>query len=261
MNSRPALTPAAASIADDAGLREPCAAAAEPAVRDQLILRYWPLVHSVVARLGVAGQAEYDDLVGHGTLGLIHAVDRFDPTRGVRFSTFATRCIQGRVLDGLRSLDPLSQTARRRLRQIEAAAGMLQAQLKRAPGEAELAAHTGLGIAAVRSAQREASRVTFSLDAAGGPEADLHDVLASDAEDPLEVLLDGELTARLRLGVAGLPRREQQILAMRYQEGLPLNKIAARLRLTEARVSQLHARAVQTLKDSLEQDDRPRLVN
>jgi len=256
--------PAALSLQSYSEAAAPLACAtgpADPAAREQFILRHIPLVHSIVGRLGLAGSAERDDLVGQGMLGLIHAVDHFDPSRGVQFSTYAARHIQGRVLDGLRSLDTVSRTTRRRARQLDSADQELHALLGRAPAEEELAAHAGLEIAAARQARAEAARVTFSLDTSAGPDGDLYDTVAGDAADPLDLVLDADLNGRLRQALASLPARVQQILALRYTEGLTLKQIAARLRLTEARVSQLHSRAVLTMRLLLEQDDLPAALN
>jgi RNA polymerase sigma factor for flagellar operon FliA len=250
----PSHTPEAALWAHTSG-------PANPAAREELIMRHLPLVHSIVGRLGLAGCAERDDLVSQGMLGLIHAVDHFDAARGAQFTTFAARHIQGRVLDGLRGLDELSRTTRRRVRQLDRAALQLHASLGRAPADDELAARAGLSLLAARQARAEAGRVTFSLDTAAGPDGDLHDTVASDEADPLETLLDADQHGQLRHALASLPARQQEILALRYTDGLTLKQIAARLRLTEARVSQLHSRAVLSLRVLLEQNDRPASVN
>ncbi len=260
MNSHSAWAASTQAFADDANLWASRAAAADAGAREQIILRYVPLVHSIVGRLGISG-GEYDDLVGQGMLGLIHAVDRYDPSRGVRFTTFATHHIQGRVLDAMRRLDPLSRSARRRVRRLEAAAGDLHHRLGRAPADAELAERAGLALEDVRRARAEAARMTVSLDFDGGEDTDLREILADDSGDPLEELIDGDLRSQLRRGVADLPKREQRIIALHYQEGLTLQEIAARLHVSEARVSQLHTRAVDRLKGLLAQDTQKPSLN
>lgn len=108
-------------------------------LRDQLITTYVPLVRFVVGRLGIPATSllEADDLVSYGIIGLINAIDRFDPSRGIRFEAFATTRIRGAVIDQLRALNWLPRSAMARVRQIESALASLEQRLGRPAKEEE----------------------------------------------------------------------------------------------------------------------------
>src|SRR6186997_1793997 len=117
-------------------------------LRDRLILTYAPLVKYVAGRLGSGLPAHVDegDLVSYGLLGLISAIERYDPDRDVKFETYAIARIRGSILDELRALDWVPRSVRSRARQIERAMGELEAKLGRAPTDEELAAKVGISV-------------------------------------------------------------------------------------------------------------------
>ncbi len=247
---------------EDTALIQRYAASRDPALREAIILRYVPLVHYVLGRLGVLRQAsaEYEDLVSAGLLGLIDAVDRFDATRGTRFSTYAALRIRGQVLDYLRSQDWLPRGARQRARAAQQAVNTLWAELGRAPTEQEIASHMELDLAKLRQALTDASHMILSLDEAGvtEEEASLHEVLPDeDQPDPAQALLEKELQMRLIEALKELPEREQHILALYYYEGLTMKEIGAVFGVSESRICQIHAAAVMTLRAILQDKARP----
>jgi RNA polymerase sigma factor for flagellar operon FliA len=251
-------TAARLSLADEAELWARSVGGQDPIARERLILRYMPLVHSTVRRLGLRGD-EYDDMVGQGVLGLICAVDRYDPARGASFSTFASRHVEGRVRDSLRALDPLSQTARRRLRRVELAEDHLAQQLGRAPAEAELAVCAGLALRSLRAARCDADQArAWQACQSAEDNEEVFDGPSEEAADPLAALIEGDLRAQVRRAVGALPERERAIVNMHYGQSLTLREIAVRLGLSEARVCQLHGRAVAALRDALHAGE-PRL--
>lgn len=229
----------------------------DQAVREEIILRFAPLVHHVLARLGYAPatKADYDDLISQGLLGLIDAVDHYDPARGVRFSTYATIRIRGRILDSLRTMDWLSRSARRRTRQVQAAIRELCADLGRSPEEEEIAAYLGLSLDEVHEALTQASHVILSLEAdpdEDDPGLSLRDILPDDgAMDPLEEASEAELLERLKRTLAELPERERLLISLYYYNELTMKEIGALLNVSESRVCQLHAKAILTLRAGL----------
>ena len=251
---RPRVSPLRA---DDAEQVAQFVATRDPALREAVILRYVPLVHFVLSRLGLSPALgpDYEDLASFGLLGLIEAVDRYDPARGTQFSTYATLRIRGRILDQLRARDWLSRAARRRARQVQATMTELWAQMGRAPTDAELAAHLGLEIDVLRQSLADASHVILSLDTVpdeDGDEGSLHEILADPAQpDPDEVASEQDLQASLLQALRDLPEREQLVLSLYYYEKLTLKEIGAVLDLSESRVCQLHARAVLSLRAQL----------
>jgi RNA polymerase sigma factor for flagellar operon FliA len=246
------------SPAEDAALLARYLDGRPPEAREQLILRYVPLIHFVLNRLGLLpGElgADYEDLVSQGMLGLIEAVDRYDPAYRAQFSTYATMRIRGQIIDRLRASDWLSRAARRQARQVQNAIGELWGVLRREPSDDELAAHLGLDVAAVRQSLLNASRVMLSLDHLGrelDDEAPLYELLAdrehAENDDPAEMATRAELRALLAEAIQALPEREQLVLSMYYVEELTLKEIGAVLNISESRVCQLHGRAVLDLR-------------
>jgi len=242
------------TLSDDNALWANFLASRDPALREEAILRYVPLVRYVLGRLGVEPGGEYEDLVSQGLLGLIDAVDRYDPSRGTVFSTYATHLIRGRVLDGLRSLDLLSRPARRRVRQLQAAMAELQQRFGRPPEEAEVADFMGLEMKALQHTLADAGRVILSLDASEGDDEkpDLHETLADPGDDMIDSLTEGDLRSELMQAISGLPLREQQILSLYYRDELTMKEIGEVLNLSESRVCQIHARCVLALRSAME---------
>jgi RNA polymerase sigma factor for flagellar operon FliA len=114
--------------------------------RERLVVAYSPMVKFVAGRLGAGLPSHVDDadLISYGLLGLIGAIERFEPERGIKFETFAMTRIRGAIIDELRSLDWVPRSVRARAREIEAAQNKLEHELQRAPTEAELAEHLGI---------------------------------------------------------------------------------------------------------------------
>lgn len=225
----------------------------DAALREEIILRYVPLVRYVMGRLGIERSSDYDDLASQGLLGLIDAVDKFDAARGIQFSTYATHRIRGHVLDGLRALDILSRPARQRVRKIQTAMTDLHQELGRAPEETELAQLMNLTIEELRKSMIDAGRVLLSLDEPSEDDAnDLHDVVSDDADDPEVILSEDNLKTELINSLATLPPREQHILSLYYRDDLTMKEIGAVLDISESRVCQLHAKAVLSLRAAME---------
>jgi RNA polymerase sigma factor for flagellar operon FliA len=234
----------------------------DPSLREKIILHNVPLVRYVVGRLNIPALDDhvYNDLVGQGMLGLIDAVDRFEPKRGLRFSTYASLRIRGCALDALRAMDMLPRSARQRVKGINQAVSRLRMKLGREPHEEEVASAVNLDIQAYRAALVEANCAVFSIDAPleadnDGNESNFHDLLRDqDSPDPEETVEKIELEQRLAVALRRLPQRTQMLLSLYYYEGLTMREIGEVLDLSESRVSQLHARAMTSLRTLLEQD-------
>jgi RNA polymerase sigma factor for flagellar operon FliA len=227
-----------------------------------LIEQHLPLVRHVARRLAylVARHAvvDADDLVSYGIEGLIAAVDSFDPGRGARFSTWAVLHIRTTIIDALRALDPVSQLQRQRRTALEQARLTLAQAQGRFPTEATVAAAVGLTVAQVRRCEQQTSRVSVSLEAVHPDEAGeggcaWQDALADadPAVDPAAVVDRAALRQLLRAAVATLPERERLLITAVYHEGVALRVVAARLGVSEVRVSQLRTRALRRLRDAL----------
>lgn len=238
-----------------------------PLVREKLVTGYVSLVHYVLGRLGLSQDMgpDYEDLVNQGLIGLIEAVDRYNPAYGTQFSTYATVRIRGKVLDYLRSLDWLSRTARHRTRAVQTAMNELVTKLQRTPSNSEIAEHMGLEEPKVTQALADASHVIVSLDALTDIDQEgdgsLYEMLADDhQEDPSDVVAERDLKSQLMQAIEALPEREKLVLSLYYYDELTLKEIGQVLEISESRVCQLHARAILALKACMVHGDGIRLT-
>jgi RNA polymerase sigma factor for flagellar operon FliA len=231
-----------------------------PELRDELILRYVSLIHFVLGRLGLNpfGGIEYDDLVSQGMLGLIEAVDHYNPAFGTRMSTYATLKIRSKVLDYLRNLDWLPRIARQKVRAMQVAMTELERLLQRLPTDEELATHLNLGLNELQHIQMDSSRVIISLDETstkmGGDDADssMHEWLMDEQqENPSDMYEEKDMQSKLVLAIKSLPEREQLVLSLYYFDELTFKEIGKTLDISESRVCQIHGRSVVSLQSLL----------
>jgi RNA polymerase sigma factor FliA len=230
--------------------------------RERLVVAYSPMVKFVAGRLGAGlpSHVEDADLISYGLMGLIGAIERFEPERGIKFETFAMTRIRGAIIDELRSLDWVPRSVRSRAREIEAAQSKLEHELQRAPTEEELAAKLEVDVEELQSSLLEiANSSVYALDElwtvsdSSGDQVSLLDTIPDDgAADPQEALDTSEVKDRLTEAIGSLPEREQLVVALYYYEHLTLREIGEVLGVTESRVSQLHTKAVMRLKSHLQ---------
>jgi RNA polymerase sigma factor for flagellar operon FliA len=220
--------------------------------RDQLILAYSPIVKYVAGRIGarMPGHIEIADLVSYGLGGLINAVERFEPARGVKFESYAALRIRGAIYDELRSLDWVPRAVRDEARKIDQATAELSTRLQRLPTDAELAAELSMSTAELdASLQRVADTHMVALDEPWGPTGGiqptrLETLPDADAIDPLASAVAGDLREHIAKAIEQLPERDQAILALRYEQELSFPEIGEILGVTESRICQLHTKAV-----------------
>lgn len=231
-----------------------------PEERDELITLYAPLVRFVVGRLGIppTGLLDAEDLISYGMIGLINAIDRYDPSRGVRFEAFASVRIRGAVIDQLRSLNWLPRSAISRVRQIESALAVLEQKLGRPAKEQEVAQEIGVPTERYRQMLLEMNATVLSLDAPlSSPMQDdevtsLSELLEdASSPGPIEHAERQELVQALGVALERLPERERLLLALYYQEELTMKEISKILLVSESRVCQLHMQAVMRLRGAL----------
>ncbi len=230
----------------------------DPSYREELVLRYVALVHFVLGRLGVSQNTtpEYEDLVSQGLLGLIEAIDRFNPEFGTQFSTYATFRIRGKILDYLRAIDWMPRAARKRSRMVQQAVSDLWLRNEHEPTDQEIADFLNLEVSSVQQALVDSSRMIVSLDAViendQGEDSSLHESLPDEQqENPADMVDLQEMKARLITNIKNLSDREQLVLSLYYYEELTFKEIGQVLGITESRVCQLHARAISRLKSTL----------
>lgn len=231
-------------------------------LRDRLVLHYAPLVKYVAGRVGTGLPAHVDvaDLIQSGIFGLVDAIEKFEPERGLKFETYAMQRIRGAILDDLRSQDWVPRSVRSRARDVERALERLGARLQRTPTDRELAAELKIGLAELRElyAQLQLTSVV-ALDeliaagrSAGGAGASLAESLPDEgAEDPIATLVDQDSRRQLADAIAQLAERDRVVVTLYYFENLTLAEIGKVLGVTESRVCQLHTRAVLRLRTKL----------
>jgi len=232
----------------------------DKALRDRLILTYAPLVKYVAGRLGSGLPAHVDegDLVSYGLLGLISAIDRYDPDRDIKFETYAIMRIKGAIIDELRALDWVPRSVRARAREIERAIGELESKLGRAPDDEEIAAKIGITEAELEESLTDISRSSiaaldelWSVSGEGDQVSLLDTIEDSSGPRPADTLDETELRETLAEAIARLPEREKLVITLYYYEELTLREIGEVLGVTESRVSQLHTKAVLRLRSRL----------
>jgi RNA polymerase sigma factor for flagellar operon FliA len=229
----------------------------DPEARAQLLDRYLGLVHhcarDMVVRVGHA--VEFEDLVGAGTLGLVQALEGFDLSRGLAFSTYAMRRIRGAILDELRSRDWRPRSVRAKGRQLAAVVAALQTRFGRAPEAHEVARAMGIELSTYyRMKEDIEGGVMVSLAgtvARGGDDAlRLEETLADPGGgEAFEQVGHRQTLERLRYAIANLPPRERTVLSLYYYEELNLKEIAEVLHVTESRISQIRSQAIRRLRD------------
>jgi RNA polymerase sigma factor for flagellar operon FliA len=230
----------------------------EQRLRDRLVLHYAPLVKYVAGRIGTGLPAHVDvaDLIQSGIFGLVDAIERFEPERGLKFETYAMQRIRGAILDELRSQDWVPRSVRGRAREVERALEHLGAKLQRTPTDQELATELGMTVAELSElyARLQLTSVV-ALDeviAAGRGPTSLAETLPDDgAHDPVAALVDLDNRRQLADAIAHLTERDRVVVTLYYFENLTLAEIGNVLGVTESRVCQLHTRAVLRLRGKL----------
>jgi RNA polymerase sigma factor for flagellar operon FliA len=232
--------------------------------RERLVLAYAPLVKYVAGRMGsgLPSHVEEADLISYGLLGLISAIERFEPEREIKFETFAITRIKGSIIDELRSLDWVPRSVRAKAREIEKANAKLEHELHRAPTDREMAGALGVSLDDFQeSLVRISNSSVVALDElwtvsdASGDQVSLLDKIQDpEAVDPAREMDMTDMKDRLADAIAKLPEREKLVVALYYYENLTLREIGEVLGVTESRVSQLHTKAVLRLKSRLQED-------
>lgn len=215
---------------------------------EQVIKDHADLVNRIARRCArsLGGAIDVDDLTSVGVMGLIQAYDKYEPMEGKSFRSYAEFRIRGAILDEMRRIDPMSQPMRRKVRKFENSVNMLAHTLGRLPNEDELAEHLGVPIEEVHDMRRDLQQVRFIYSDDRDLDT-LHDRIVKSKLDrqSLRVILVDALKM--------LEERDQQIISLYYFHDLRLREIGEVLELTEARVCQLHKRAVDRLRDILDE--------
>ncbi len=235
----------------------PTASAVENLVRTHL-----PLVGNLVREIlgRVPSHVNRDDLSSAGMAALVTAAQAFDPSRGIPFGRFSASRIRGALLDELRGLDWASRSVRSKARRFDVAQQQLTAALGRTPTNVELAEALGVGVGDLEAVAEDVQRaVVLSLH--GFATGTAEDLVAERSPGPEELLVRRERIGYLRHAVEALPERLRTVVSKYFFEEQPMADIAAELGVTESRVSQLRAEALLLLRDGLNSQLDPGLVD
>ena len=230
-----------------------------PANRDAVVRAAVPFVRSLVSRINVPYHplATREDLENVGLLGLLQALDAYDPDRRTPFVSYAYGRVRGAIVDYLRSIDVLPRERRRRLAQAQQAAETLCQQMGAEPRDEDVADYLDISLSDYHRLLTDAQRrYALSLHAPLGSENDqvvLEMLPNEEAMHAFEQVDRDSLHAFVATLIKELPEREQNILALYYFESLRLREIAQLMNLTEARISQILSKILQTLRGRLQQ--------
>lgn len=225
-------------------------------LREQLILEYAPLVKLVAGRLSMylGYNVEYDDLVSYGIFGLIDAIDKFELSKDVKFETYASLRIRGSILDQIRKMDWIPRTVRQRQRQIDAAMREVETEKGRPATDDEIAVKIGISqdeLTDWQSQMKVTNVISLNEFMESGSEVPNEKNLTSHFDGPEEVVEKAELKEMLAQSLELLTEKERKVILLYYYEELTLKEISYVLEVSESRVSQLHTRALQKMKEKL----------
>ena len=227
-----------------------------PEEKEEFIVEYLPLVRGIAQRIysRLPAHLDLEDLVSAGILGLLDAMDKFDPKRKTRFRTYAEFRIRGAILDELRAQDWFPRSVREKINRLERTVQGLEKSLGREPSLEEIAQELGLELEqASYLLSRYGNMNLVSLEEVLNldlvKEKEIEDWLSSPkSANPFEALLGKELRALILKELENLPEQERQVLGWYYLENLSLKEIAEIMGVTESRVSQIHTQARLRLK-------------
>ncbi len=231
--------------------------------KDKLLVEYAHIVKYVVERIAVRlpSSVDKDDLHSSGIMGLIRAVETFEPERGFKFETFASHKIRGAVLDELRALDWVPRSVRQKARDLQKVHTELENELGRSPYDNEVCQRLGLSTKEYENLLYEVTPATILSLEESMPEkdADSKDIKLIDtiedpgSENPLKSLSFEELKEILKETIAALPEKQRLVIALYHYEELTLKEIGVVLNISESRVSQIHSKTIVALRSKIVQ--------
>ncbi len=218
-----------------------------------LIEKYIQLVKIVAGRMYnyYGGNVEYEDLVGFGIFGLIDAIDKFDINRDLKFETYAQIRIRGSIIDNLRKLDWIPRGLRKKAKEMEKAINTIENKLGRSATIKEIADELKTNETEVESILSEISTLNvISLEETLVSKGDTYAAL-SDLDSPEKIFENKELRCILKEAIDNLSDKEKMVISLYYYDGLTYKEIASILGVSESRISQLHSKAILSLKNLL----------
>ncbi|HHY19274.1 MAG TPA: FliA/WhiG family RNA polymerase sigma factor [Firmicutes bacterium] len=225
--------------------------------RDEVVESHMYLVYETARAIGktLPQHIEVEELESFGFLGLLDAVDKFEPERGVPFEAYSRQRIKGAILDGLRKADWLSASARRKAKRIAEVYDQLELELMRPATDEEVAKKLGIDVDSFRKVLQEVERELISLEAPIAIDQEGHSQAIIDivpSKEDINYSLEKQQAKEILIeAIDKLPEKERLVVALHYYEGLNLTEIGEVLELSTSRISQLHAKAILRLRGRL----------
>lgn len=228
--------------------------------REELIIKYSSLIKYLAGKLAMRlpPHISIDDLISSGTIGLIDAINKFDPSKNIQFKTYAEFRIRGAMLDELRSLDWVPRSVRRKIADIEKAYSGLQKEFGRPAEDQEVAARLGLpldGFYRLVDAVKGVSLLDISIVRRKNSEAsdeDIFELIADENQtDPFTSISFSQLRNIIANAIDELPEKERLVVSLYYYEDLTMREIGEIMGYTESRISQIHTKSVLRLRGAL----------
>jgi len=224
------------------------------------VIKYAPLVKYVAGKMAIKmpNNIDFEDLVSFGTLGLLDAIEKFDYRKKIKFKTYGITRIRGSIYDELRNLDWVPRSIRQKNKEIDCAVKKIEDQTGKRATKEEISEETGMSVNDINKLENMKRDVTiFSLDDVvkwGDNNEDINlldNIKAPDSMNPYNQMERTEVRKTISESIKELPEKEKQVLILYYYEDLTLKEIGAVLEVTESRVSQLHSKAINSLRNSL----------
>lgn len=232
-----------------------------PLIREIVAEQYSPLVKYVAGKVsvGLPQNIEFEDLIGYGVFGLLDAIDKYDPSRGIKFKTYAVTRIRGAIYDELRSIDWVPRSIRQKAKELEKMIGSLENRLGRTVQDEEIAREMGISLEEFHdllikisgSSVLSLSDVWYLGD--DNDKISVVDTIESPFSLNPDIMVERDEIKKLIYEViVNLPDKEKKVLILYYYEDLTLKEIGKVLEVTESRVSQLHTKAILRLRAKLD---------
>jgi RNA polymerase sigma factor for flagellar operon FliA len=228
-------------------------------LKEKIVLEHAPLIRYIVNRIAVRlpSHIDLDDLTNTGVIGLMDAIDKYDPEKNCKFKTYAEFRIKGAILDQLRSLDWVPRSIRQKSRRLEQAYSEVEQRLGRSASEEEVASNLGLELHEFHYLINQVRGISMinldELRAGGDADQPLHGEIFEDvkAENPFTSLKARELSQVVAECIGMLPEKERLVISLYYYEDLNMKEIGTVLSITESRVCQIHTKAITRLRSKL----------
>jgi RNA polymerase sigma factor for flagellar operon FliA len=226
--------------------------------KDEIIKQCLPMIRSIAQRLSIYASPSHDldDLVSAGIIGLLDAIEKFNPSKGASFKTYATYRIKGAILDEVRALDWVPRSTREKAQRLERAYSELEQQLMRTPSEEDVAKHMGISVEELRKILLEISGMALltleDISTDEENEEAIKDFVADpNAANPEDQIAFEEAKKLLAQAIKSLPHQEKIVLSLYYYEEMTMKEIGKVLGVSESRVSQIHSSAILRLRGKL----------